>query len=101
MQTPLTGWAGGVAIAAAGDEAIRQLEHGAAGEAVASGAILETRTVGAGGAATMHVLLKDCCSARHGDDDVIRLEVTLGGRTHVFSFQRVPAAEPTRLVGNR
>jgi hypothetical protein len=101
VQTPLTGWAGGVAIAAASDGAIRQIEHSAASEAVASGAILESLTVAAGASATVHVVLKDCCSARLSDDDVIRLEVTLAGRTHAFSFQRVVAADPTRLVGAR
>ncbi len=101
VQTPLTGLAGGVAVAAAGDEAMRQFEHGGAGDAAVSGAILESRTVRAGGSATVHVLLKDCCSARLGDDDLIRLEVTLAGRTHAFSFQRVAAADPTRLVGDR
>ncbi|MGJ7511822.1 hypothetical protein [Variovorax sp. GT1P44] len=88
VYDPLSGIVAGAAIGGATALSIQQVEFNAQNQELAANAILQMNTVDPLQMVTGDLVLKNCCDPHPTSEDVIRFEVTAGGKTSTFQFDR-------------
>ena len=88
VRDPLAGVVAGAAVGGATVLGIQQIEYSADNQERSAESILELNTVEPQQMVTGDLILKNCCDAQPGPNDVVRLEVTTNDKTSVFEFVR-------------
>jgi hypothetical protein len=93
VYDPMSGIIAGAAVGGATGLGIRQMEFNAASQEQAANSILQANTVDAQRMVTGDLVLRSCCDQFPSPQDLIRFEITVGARVHVFEFARVKPGE--------
>ncbi|NDZ13572.1 hypothetical protein [Variovorax sp. WS11] len=93
VYDPLAGIVAGAAVGGATGLGIQQLESNAQNQEQAAHSILQANTVEPLQMVTGDLVLKGCCDPYPKAQDVIRFEVTAGGKVAVFEFERVKVSK--------
>lgn len=89
VYDPMAGFVTGAAIGAAGGVALNQVNYSANAAEDAANSILQRTTVEPNMATNGILILKECCAINNTNNiDVIRFEVTINDKVHVFEFER-------------
>ena len=89
VYDPMAGFVTGAAIGAAGGVALNQVSHSATAAEEAANGILQRTTTEPNMATNGIIILRDCCAINNTNNvDVIRFEVTINNKVHVFEFER-------------